>query len=189
MASAEDPGTLRLFVAIRPPEEVLRAVTRRCRELSQELAPARWVEPQQLHLTLLFLGEVASEARGEIEDRLARGLSSAARFDLGLVGGGTFPPSRPARVAWIGVDEPAPVVALHRQVVRYLGRQGSGPFTPHLTVARPRRPWPRSAVARFEAAVRGSIGPRWTVEEVALVRSRLEPTGARHDTLRRYSLG
>ena len=61
-------------------------------------------------------------------------------------------------------------------------------FHPHLTLARPRRPWPRAAAVRWAEAFVGPQGPAFDVTEAHLMRSHLGPGGARHESLGAYSL-
>ena len=98
---------MRLFVAIEIPEPVCREVKRRVAGLRDRLPRARWVDPEVLHLTLLFLGEVAAERVEGLATALRAAFAPVPPLGLRLRGAGTFPPGRPARVAWVGVEGPA----------------------------------------------------------------------------------
>jgi 2'-5' RNA ligase len=180
---------MRLFVALEIPEPARREVRRRVAGLRERLPRARWVDPDFLHLTLLFLGEVAPERVAELAGRLGQAFAAHPALPLRLAGGGTFPAGRPARVAWIGVTgspELAPLQAAVARAAREalepaaLREAGERPFQPHVTLARCPSPWPRSAAEKFAAAFPAEIGPPFVVDRGVLVESRLSPRGPRY---------
>lgn len=179
---------MRLFVALRLPDEVRRPLAARAARLASRLPPARWVPAANLHLTLRFLGETDRERAARLGRALAGCCAPRPPLRLRLRDGGCFPPRRPARVAWVGF-EPSPALldlqaAVAAAVEECLELVPEGrPFHPHLTLARPRRPWPRPAVKLWREGLAGPQGPAFVATEVHLMRSRLGPGGARHDPL------
>lgn len=157
----------RLFVAVWPPDEVLAGLADVERPRDQGV---KWVPPENLHLTLHFLGDADED---EVAEQLADTDLPAAVVALG-----------PAFDVWrerslvvpaSGLDDLAAEV---RRATRGLGtEQPRRRFSGHLTVARlARRARPqRAAGLRFEA--------RFDVREVALVASSLRDTGAEYETL------
>src|ERR1700720_4174756 len=109
---------MRLFVALEIPEPVRRGVRRRMAGLRERLPRARWVNPDVLHVTLLFLGEVPPDGVEPLADRLRGAFAPFPPMPLRLAGAGTFPVGRPARVAWIGLAAPPELVPLQAAVVR-----------------------------------------------------------------------
>lgn len=125
---------MRLFVAIAIPDDV----SARLSAVMGGLDGARWVDPENFHLTLRFVGEVDSGVADDLEGALA-GLQSPA-FDLQLKGFGHFERSGRPRALWADV-EPEPLLALLRgRVEAAVRRAGLAPegrrFTPHVTLAR-----------------------------------------------------
>jgi RNA 2',3'-cyclic 3'-phosphodiesterase len=184
---------MRLFVALEIPEPVRREVRRRMAGLRERLPRARWVDPDVLHLTLLFLGELAPERVAELAGRLTQAFAAHPALPLRLSGGGTFPAGRPARVAWIGVTAPPELAPLQAAVARAAAaavpavpavagsrEAGERPFQAHVTLARCPSPWPRSAAEKFAAAFPGEIGPPFVADRGVLVESRLSPRGPRY---------
>lgn len=183
---------MRLFVALEVPEGPRQEAERRVREARRTLPSARWVDLGNLHLTLLFLGAVADERVPGLAAALLRACAPRRPFALRLAGGGTFPPRRPARVAWLGVDAVGTagqeLAALQADVALAADAalRGSGyepedrPYYPHVTLARCPSPWPRSAAERFAASFAGPIGEPFTVERAVLVESRLGRGGPRY---------
>src|SRR5688572_28677749 len=93
---------MRLFVAIFPPDEVIKA-TRRVLA-SPVLAHMKWVVPENLHVTLKFIGEEKVENMSIYRSVLDRSSSEVRPFRLALGGAGAFPSSERPRVLWTGVQ-------------------------------------------------------------------------------------
>lgn len=128
---------LRLFVGINfPPELKLRLSL-----LCAGVAGARWVDPGNFHLTLRFIGEIAEDTAGDIDEALSR--IKAARFPLQLAGTGVFGGRRP-HALWVGVERHPELVRLRDKVEQAVTRAGLEPeqrkFAPHVTLARLRDP-------------------------------------------------
>jgi 2'-5' RNA ligase len=183
---------MRLFLAIDLPETLRRDLGELQRRLRSSATGWRWVRPEGIHLTVRFLGEVATEvdARNREAWRRAAGACPAVRFGVG--GLGVFPPRGGPRVLWMGVEALEPADGLSRlgKAVETAARaEGYAaerrPFHPHLTLARadrrgrPRRPGSDEA------------GPMGEVEalELVLFESRLGPGGARYTRLDTFPLG
>ncbi|MBV8202110.1 MAG: RNA 2',3'-cyclic phosphodiesterase [Acidobacteria bacterium] len=126
---------MRLFVAFEIPEPVRREVRRRVAGLRERLPRARWVNPDVLHLTLLFMGEVAPERVTALAGRLGEAFAPFPPMPLRLAGAGTFPAGRPARVAWIGVSAPPELVPLQAAVARAAREVLGPPASPAATSA------------------------------------------------------
>jgi 2'-5' RNA ligase len=176
---------VRLFVAIELPEAVRREVRRRVAGLRERLPRARWADTDAMHLTLLFLGEVEPDALAGLGAALRSACAGFAAFELRLAGGGTFPPGRPARVAWIGVEAPPELAALQAGITRAAtATVGFEPeeraFHPHVTVARCPSPWPRQVAEKLVAAFPGEVGPPFLAARALLLESKLSPRGARY---------
>jgi 2'-5' RNA ligase len=185
---------VRLFVALDLPDELAHEVERHAAEARRELPGARWVRPENLHLTLAFLGERDAGDLPVLHEHLTPAFGGVASFELRLRHGGTFPPRRPARVAWVGVeaDDGLPVLA-HRVQSALQQAVGFEPdrrkFSAHLTVARCKQPWRRREIERFERHFRGPVGRPFEVMEGVLYESVLGPGGARYRPLKHYPLG
>ena len=124
----------RLFVAIDPPAEIREQLVGICCGLPD----ARWIPPEQLHLTLCFIGEVSGSAFLDIREALEE--IQVAPFSLRLQGVGFFPPRGQPRVIWAGIEQSEPLLALQRKITTRLFHLGVEPenrkFSPHITLAR-----------------------------------------------------
>lgn len=125
---------VRLFVGVELPEDVRERLS----SLGGGVPGARWVPPENLHLTLRFIGEVAGDEADDIYHAL-----SAVRprsFDITLSGVGHFETGGEVRALWVGVERNAELVALRDRIESTLVRLGLPPegrrFMPHVTLAR-----------------------------------------------------
>jgi len=177
---------MRLFVALEVPEPPRRDVRRRVDGLRDRLPRARWVDlNQNLHLTLLFLGETAEADVPGLAAGLREAFARCPPLELRLEGGGTFPPGRPARVAWIGVAAPDELLTLQEEITRAaVDTLGFAPeergYHPHVTLARCPDPWRREAIDKFKTAFAGPVGPPFVAGHGILFESKLSPKGARY---------
>ncbi|HWN43631.1 MAG TPA: RNA 2',3'-cyclic phosphodiesterase [Thermoanaerobaculia bacterium] len=183
---------MRLFVALEVPEPVRREVARRMAGLRERLPRARWVDPENIHLTLLFLGETPADKVSALSEKLREAFAKHPPLAVRLSGGGTFPPKRPARVAWIGMDAPEELAAVQADAVaaavEAVGFEPEErPFRPHVTLARCES-WPRDAVDKFTSAFPGEIGPPFTVDRGVLMESKLSPRGARYSVVEGFPM-
>ncbi len=176
---------MRLFVALPVSEPARREVRRRVDRVRDRLPRSRWVDFDVLHLTLLFLGEVAAEAVPPLAAGLGAAFARCPPLDLRLGDGGTFPPGRPARVAWIGVEAPEELAALQADVTQAaIAAIGFVPeeraYTPHVTLARCQEPWRREAIDKLKTALTGPVGPPFVADRGVLFESKLSPKGTRY---------
>jgi 2'-5' RNA ligase len=176
---------MRLFVALDIPEPPRRDVRRRVDAVRDRLPRARWVDLDNFHLTLLFLGETPETGIPPLAARLRAAFARCPPLELRLASGGTFPPGRPARVAWIGVEAPGELTALQEEVTRAaVETLGFEPeergYHPHATLARCQEPWRREAIDKFRNALTGPVGPPFVADHGILFESKLSPKGARY---------
>lgn len=178
---------MRAFVAIDLPEPVKDALM----DVQEALPAGRLAEPDQMHLTLAFLGE-RPDAEVEAAHQTLETVASPP-FELRLAGLGTFGARAPS-VLWAGVRDPAPLQALRSRVLAAL--HGAGlplerrRFRPHVTLARfpPGEALDAARLARFLQAFEAFPSPPFEVRDFALWRSTLRRAGAIHDELARYPL-
>ena len=190
--------TRRLFVAVAPPDPVRRRIVLRAEELRRVIGPAaaelRWVAPENVHLTLQFLGAVPNE-RVEAVLAAVREVAALERpLSLEVKGAGGFPSSRRPRAVWLGVTGDVETLArLAAALGRRLAPLGFPPedraFSPHLTLARARdrRGIPGLAGALAQADAAEPVA--WRVPELLLEESHLSPGGPRYEVIGRAPLG
>jgi len=184
--SRPDAPPLRLFVAISLPEEVGAALDAAIEPLRAMFPRARWVPPENRHVTLKFLGKVSSRL---VDDTLAA-VEAAGRvhraFETGLTALGAFPLPERARVVWAGLDDrPGRMAELAFAVDHALASMvapESRAFAPHITLARSDPP------LRLDDPV-GALAPiRFAVTEITVFRSSLRRPAPLYEPLGTYAL-
>src|SRR5580658_8859084 len=137
-----EPKAVRLFVALEIPSDVrdnLAAFLKDMRKLSEELPEkgVRWVRPENLHMTLKFIGEVADAKLEGIRAALAT-VRGAAPIEIQIRGMGFFPDGERPTVLWTGLDAAANLASLAGAMDRATATQGikkeNRAFLPHLTL-------------------------------------------------------
>ena len=185
-------GTVRVFVAVgisaEAREQLVNAVDRIRREVSQGI---QWANPEGMHLTLKFLGNIPSAGVEPLLDCLQPVASGTGPFPLHLAGLGMFPNRRRPRVLWAGVGGDLDALSRLQQATEdAITAQGyppeQRPFRPHVTLGRPRRSVSDAQLSRIGAVVSDLIPPLpvgWQVGSVEVMQSELHPSGARYTAL------
>ena len=183
---------MRLFIAAHFPEEVLRDLNDRVVRLKSRLPAASWVRPETQHLTFAFLGEQAESLVETIAQPLSEACGTIAKFEARLKGCGFFPNPRRARVGWIGLYPENGFERIARSVREVVTRNGieldGGEFKPHLTLMRMRDAWPPASIDLFTKSLRDYESAPFTVSEVTLFSSKLNPNGAIHTPILKWAL-
>ena len=175
---------MRAFLALPVPDAVKAAAARLQEELRKAGADVSWTRPEQMHLTIKFLGEIGPEQAAGFAERLTASLPRGA-VELAYAGLGRFP-----KVIWAGVKgDLAPLAAAAENAAEASGvPRETRPFSPHLTLGRIRSPRNgkllEAAMAKRPFAELG----RGTATELILYESTLGPKGAVHDVVRRFVL-
>jgi 2'-5' RNA ligase len=176
---------MRLFVALSLPEEVRAGLARLC----HGLPGARWVDQDNLHLTVRFLGELDGGAAADVDAAL--GQVRAPAFDMALSGLGHFGEGRHLRALWVGVEPNPALMHLQERIEQALVRAGIEPdgrkFKAHVTLARFKRN-PRERLHHYLAEhnlVRAGPIP---VRDFKLYSSFLSSSGALHRVEAAYPL-
>jgi len=184
------PETFRAFVAIELPRELKR----KCGELRAQLetllgrGSLRWVNVEQIHLTLSFLGEVQTAQTNELSEALRQAVVGTGAIALRVAGLGFFPDARRPRVVWLGVAGDlerlhAMQARVEAAVRRFSAESADKEFAAHITIGRVMRLSRADAEVLHRAAdgMRGETMGEWNVENVHLFKSVLGPSGAKHE--------
>ncbi len=187
---------MRLFVALEIPTDVrdnLAAFLKKMRELSEQLGEKRvkWVRPENLHVTLKFIGEVPDAKL----DGIRAALTTVRRdtpIDIQVGGMGFFPDEERPTVLWTGLDAPPNLASLAGAIDRALATQGIAKekrtFVPHLTLARFAPPiLPEKLRAAVEKNAKHCFGS-FRAREFHVIESKLKPTGAEYTFLASFPI-
>ncbi|MDD3619306.1 MAG: RNA 2',3'-cyclic phosphodiesterase [Desulfobulbaceae bacterium] len=175
----------RLFVAIDLPARIKEQLS----ALSCGLPGARWIAPEQMHLTVRFIGEVDSRIFQRVREALTE--VRGEPFPLRLEGIGFFPPRGHPRVVWVGIRRSDELVRLRKRIESILVRSGLEPegrkYSPHITLARLNNT-PGSRIGAYLAHNGLFRTEEFTVREFNLYSSVLNNRGARHYIEQEYPL-
>ncbi len=189
-------STVRTFVAV----EISAAIREKAGQLIDKLraspADVKWVDTNNMHLTLKFLGDVPAREIVDVCRAVEQGAAEVGPFELEIRGAGAFPNVRRPRTLWLGVATgEAEMVTLHDRIEKPLKKLGYRPehrrFHPHLTIGRVRRGG-GSAVADLGELIAGQAefhAGQLRVREVVVFSSQLDRTGPTYEALGRAKLG
>jgi 2'-5' RNA ligase len=138
---------MRMFAAVVPPPEALEHLDEFL-DVRREAGDFRWVQAEQVHVTLAFLAEVPERKLDDLVERLGRAAARRTSFETRIAGGGAFPNAARAKVVWAGLElddlgrtELERLATGCRAAATRAGIEVDGArFRPHLTVARTRQP-------------------------------------------------
>ncbi len=177
---------MRLFVAISLPDDLRDSLS----GLACGLPGARWVAPDNLHLTLRFIGEVDGDEAEDIDAALS-GIR-CQRFPLTLAGVGDFGDDRRLRSVWVGVEANETLERLQSKIEQALQRAGQPPekrkFKPHVTLAR-FKSHPGDRLKDYFSQQALFRAPPFEVAEFTLFSSYLSHEGAIYSAEAIYPLG
>ncbi len=179
--------TYRLFIAIELPLTLRPALQSTLKAL-QQAVPAhtvKWVQPDNMHLTLKFLGDVPTRQINAIESGLQAAITGHSPFSIEVANLGCFPNVSRPNVLWIGLNPPDNQLRrLRDSIEQHIAPLGypteDREFSPHLTLGRVKRDLAKPMVSKIGQAAQGiSVGKLgdWPCESVRLMRSELRPEG------------
>jgi RNA 2',3'-cyclic 3'-phosphodiesterase len=185
---------MRLFAAINFTAKDRQRMGRATRRMRESELPVRWVDPDHLHMTLKFLGEVRPERVADVKTAVSQVAAKTQPFTMRLSGSGAFPTTRRPKVIWLGAEASPELRCLKHDVEWELARLGFErevrAFHPHITLGRA-RPEARAGDFRgFEDIVAAmDFEAEITVRSVDLMKSTLSAKGARYEKLLTAKLG
>lgn len=185
---------MRLFIAINFTAKDRQRMHSAARKMREAELPVRWVDIDQLHITLKFLGEVRSERVPQVNAAVARVAEKTQPFTMKLRGSGAFPTMRRPKVIWLGVEASAELRCLKHDIEWELAPLGFErevrAFHPHVTIGRATNEARAGDFREFESLVSGMNFEREvTLRTVDVMESHLSSKGARYDKALTAKLG
>jgi RNA 2',3'-cyclic 3'-phosphodiesterase len=186
--------TIRSFLAFELPPEIKDQVRRISEELKKSKLDVRWVKPENIHLTIVFLGDVHEGDVSAIGREVEKVCSGFHPFDFRLKGLGVFPDRRRPRIFWVGFDGELERVAsfkdtLCERLISFNIKEEKRQFKPHLTLGRFRNPGRADAkLDEILAKHEGFSSPAFNVKELILFKSDLKPQGPIYAKLEAWEL-
>ena len=177
------PDTIRTFVAIELPDHVVSSIRTAQEGLRSRGFNVKWVRPENIHLTLKFLGDIHTADLKKVGDAIAESVKVHAPVSLSAKGIGVFPGIKSARVIWVGLaGQHKELLELQNRVENELAGIGfpmeKRPFKGHLTLGRAKQKIePRRLMEAIEE-FGGFESKPFVADAVVLFKSELKPTGA-----------
>lgn len=187
---------MRTFIAIELPEEIKDGIAELQEQLKSSSADVKWVSPQNIHLTLKFLGEIDEKRLEEINKVIHDAVSSKAAFHLSIYFIGAFPKIDSPRVIWLGIDsgdkETKEIAKSMEEELRKIGfPEEDRPFSSHITLGRTRSGLNRQKLVQSLKSMEGKVGEKkleFDVTKVTLFKSTLTQKGPIYEALKETHL-
>lgn len=182
---------LRAFLAIEVPEELKLKIYKVIKEFKKTDARIKYVELENLHLTLKFFGDIDTEGIGLLSDRISSVAGSFDGFKVNVKNCGAFPNTNRPKVIWLGIENDENIKKLHdaldKEFVK-LGFDGDKRFSTHLTIGRMKsskgKDEVKSTIEKFSDVEIGEMN----VDKIVLKKSTLTPQGPIYENLKEFEL-
>jgi RNA 2',3'-cyclic 3'-phosphodiesterase len=187
---------VRVFIAIDIDDKIRKAIADLQKQIASKVdvkkGDLKWVEPNNIHLTLKFLGEISDEQLEEVSEIAKTVASAHNKFTLDIESVGSFG-GRSAKIVWVGAGKGTDsLLALQKDLDDLLDQAGfpkeDREFSAHLTLCRVNHPIAGikmgEAIAQFSHLKLGSIA----AESLCVYQSQLTPTGPNYTLLGEFKL-
>lgn len=186
--------SMRTFLAVPCADAVAPRVCQLMEALGQFSSQVKWVEPENLHLTLKFFGNIDDQDLVQIIRAVQPIIESTAPMFVQFAGAGAFPSVDRPRTLWVGLTAGGEQLsAFQSELDKALARRGypaeRRKFHPHLTVGRVRDGHDQADMGRALRSLSDFEVGESTLDEVELIASQLQYAGPVYTTLARFDLG
>ena len=182
----------RTFIAIKidPGNRLLQAYTKLQNELKNE--KIKWVDRDNFHVTLFFLGDTDEEKIGQVKQSLAGLVPVFEAFDINLHGMGVFKNMQKPRVLWAGIHDFEPLQRIKQSVDQKMSQLGYTPdkreFRPHLTLARIKWIEDKSKLEHLLLEYEQQQWQKTRISELIYYESKLKQSGPVYTPIEKFSL-
>ncbi len=187
---------MRSFIAIELPQNIKDYLSRLQTQLKNSQADVKWVEPQNIHLTLKFLGEIDDNQLSEINNILENIAKERKHFQANVSSAGAFPKINFPRVIWVGLKEGDQET---QDIARYLEEKiaeigvpkENRPFSSHITIGRVRTPKNKDKLVKELNKFADGLKEenlKFLVNKLTLFKSTLKPLGPVYEILKEVNL-
>lgn len=184
---------VRTFIAIKLTPEIISNISGVQEELKKSVLEVKWVKPENVHLTLKFLGHITPEELEKVKLATRETLKPFAPFEVSVSGLGAFPKIEYPRVIWVGIDKgKKELTKIASRIEENLAKIGFAKekrgFSPHLTLGRVKSPKGGERLietfTKLKAANLGSM----RVTKISIMKSELRPLGPVYTSLEEIDL-
>ncbi len=182
---------VRAFLAIDLDDDLKPKINKIIKQFKQIDTRIKYVELNNLHLTLKFFGEIDTEGLKLLENKIANVVSEFKPFNIKIKSCGAFPNNNHIKVIWIGIDEDSIIKELHDKLddeFVKLGFDKDKKFSTHLTIGRMKssknKNQVKSTIEDFSDVEIGDMA----VNSITLKKSTLTPSGPIYEDLKVFEL-
>ena len=182
---------IRAFLAVDIDDDLKPEINRVVKEFKKIDTRIKYVELQNLHLTLKFFGDIDTNGLGLIENAIAGVLKDFKPFTVKIAGCGAFPNTNRIKVIWVGIEDDTVVRDLHDRLDKEFSRIGidmDRKFSTHLTIGRMKsgknKNQVKKVIEEFENIEIGEM----EVSRISLKKSTLTPAGPVYEDLTVFEL-
>ncbi|MCS7167262.1 MAG: RNA 2',3'-cyclic phosphodiesterase [Gemmatales bacterium] len=173
---------IRTFIALELTKNIRQKLTTLQEKLAAAIPEVKWVEPENLHVTLFFLGDVPDLEVPEVCRRVEQAVAGLAPFSVSVEGLGCFPGTNRPRVLWAGITKGAQELQqVHKVLERPLHALGyraeERRYVPHITLGRLKRDRPVPKIAELIQQMHRCRLGEMTASEICIMASQLERSG------------
>ncbi len=184
---------IRTFIAIKLTPEIISNISRVQEELKRTSAQVKWVKPENIHLTLKFLGYITKEELEKVKLATREALKLLAPFEVRVYGLSAFPKIEYPRVIWVGIDrgeeELRKIASNLEERLMIIGfAKEKRTFSPHLTLGRVKSLKGRERLTEILTGNRVTNLGNMGVTKIALIKSELKPQGPVYTSLEEINL-
>ena len=182
----------RTFIALEIKENIKELLSGVQRKIGSGIGGIKWVKPNNLHLTLKFLGPTREDKIEYISDILEDTAGGFTRFNVSVSGFGAFPSSHNPKVIWAGLKADDVLYKIQKDIDISLESLGfvkeKRPFSPHLTIGRLRDSRAKKKLRDALEQIRTEPGS-FEAEKITFYKSGLMPEGPVYTGLKSVKLG
>ncbi len=185
---------IRSFLAFELPLDIKDIIRRVSEELRQSALKVRWVNVENIHLTIVFMGNIHEQEIPFMNQAIEKVCQRYAPFQVSLTGLGAFPNTMRPRVIWAGLEGDTIKMsffkkALQKHLKPFGIKEEKRSLKPHLTLGRFRNPGPvDSLLDNFIGTYKDLSGPECSLNELIFFKSDLRPGGAVYTKLGSWPL-
>lgn len=187
---------MRVFIAIELPDKIKDSLGNLQEQLKKAEADVKWVKPENIHLTLKFLGEVDDEKLKRISGAIEEAACENHSYKIRIHSLGAFPKIDYLRVLWVGVEEGDAETrkiakTLEEKIMKIGIPKEERPFSSHITIGRIRSTLNRERLVEELKNLQENFGKEnleFCVSKITLFKSTLTPKGPIYEGLKNVSL-
>ncbi len=185
---------IRSFLAFELPEFVKEELSGLIRSFNRGVSKVRWVKRENMHLTVLFLGNINEETIPAMAEDISDICERFSPFIVRMKGVGCFPNIRNPKVIWVGIDgEIERMAKFYESLVMNLSKYGikqeNRTYRPHLTLGRIKgNSNIRDRMVGMISKGREITDKEFILQELVLFKSDLRPQGPIYTKLNSWSL-